>query len=67
MNEHKDIILTYAAALQEVGILLFVFGPMYLVFDSKISGLLLAVGVLFWILLGLATFRIGIEIQRRNQ
>jgi hypothetical protein len=65
MIENKDIILTYASALQEIAILFFVFGPMYLTFDSNISGWLLALGVLAWNTIGFALFRIGIEVQRR--
>src|SRR5262249_18019921 len=38
MNKNKDIILIYASAFQEVGILFFVFGPMYLAFESNFSG-----------------------------
>jgi hypothetical protein len=67
MAESKSIALTYAAALQEVGILFFVFGPLQLTFESTIAGWLLAIGMIIWILLGLALFRIGIEIQRRQQ
>ena len=66
MNERKDIALTYAAAIQEIGILLFVFGPMYLTFDSKVSGWWLFLGMLIWAGGGFATFRLGIEIQRRH-
>ena len=66
MSASKSVILAYASALQEIGILFFVFGPMYLAYDSKISGWLLSIGVLVWIVAGFGFFRIGIEIQRRN-
>ena len=66
MVENKSIILTYISALQEVGVLFFVFGPMYLTFDSDISGWWLALGMLSWAATGFALFRVGIEIQRRN-
>jgi hypothetical protein len=66
MTENKNIVLSYASALQEAGVLLSVFGPMYLTFDSEISGWWLTLGMLFWIALGFVSFRLGIEIQRRS-
>jgi hypothetical protein len=66
MEENKSIILVYASAFQEIGILFFVFGPMYLAFDTNLSGWAMLLGVVGWISVAFAFFRIGIEIQRRN-
>lgn len=65
MNQQDNIAASYASAIQEVGVLLLVFGPMYLTFESTISGWLLALGMLAWLISGFLVFRIGIEIQRR--
>lgn len=62
---HKGRTRYYAEGLREIGVLIIVFGPMYSVFETGDTGLILAAKVLCWLFGGLFVFHIGVEIERR--
>ncbi len=57
----------YAEGLREVGILVLVFGPISMTFETEKSGWNLAQGLLVWFLGGLIVFALGTEIERRRK
>lgn len=56
----------YAEGMREMGVLLMVFGPMYLIFETAETGWRLYGIMLVWFVFGLALFQIGAMLERRS-
>jgi hypothetical protein len=65
MLKKRSRIAYWGESLREAGILLMVFGPMYLKFDSKATGLQLLIEGSAWMICGNIVLEVGVELERR--